>query len=363
MRILLYLTTVIVISLVGCSSFDEPVTTEGHITTVSRYITNEEACQIASEAFVNFDMEPMSRSSRTAFATLYRPTRSRSIEDSLFYIVNFTEGGFAIISTMRDSNNPVVAISDKGSFEEDGNENLQEYMDCLLTNGNLNKLPDSTKTVVDFKPDTVITYHDRFLPTLWGQRYPYNKYCPVLSDGTNAVVGCVAVAMGQVLAYHRRPESINGYALNWSEMLMAKKIYSLSSEGENCVARLLRECGRLVNMSYGTSSSAYTSDVPAVMKKLGFSNAVYHQDLEKCINSIKTEGPVQMRGPGHSWVADAAKVVVMKSKFLVEEKKEYYLHMNWGWNGSSDGYFIVYPGYNDNDVNGYNNLSYITGVN
>lgn len=118
------------------------------------------------------------------------------------------------------------------------------------------------------------------------------------------------MALGQVLAYHRRPDRINGYELNWREMLTSRQIYSLSETGINDVARLLRECGRLLNMNYGPESSAFTSDAPAVMKALGYPIYEYHQDLMRCIEALKTEGPVQMRGSGdeggHSWVADGA---------------------------------------------------------
>lgn len=366
MRKLFFIITAFVISLAGCSTFEEPAMEGKSQKQDSRFISGAEACQIATKAFVDFRMEPVSRSSRTAFASLYRPSdRSRSISDTLFYIVNFTEGGFAVVSADRYAKDRIIGISDKGHFEEEGNECLKEYMDYAIWNYPIwrdSMKPHSRDSTLTIPVDTVITYHDRFLPTLWAQGYPYNKYCPVLSNGSHAAVGCVAVAMGQVLAYHRRPEKINGYVMKWSEMLTSQQIYSVSATGEDCIAHLLSECGKLVNMNYGTSSGAYTSDVPEALKKLGFMNAEYHQDLSRCIESLKSEGPVQMRGPGHSWVTDGAKILVMKSPFFSDTTTENYLHMNWGWGGSSDGYFLVKPEYNENNVLGYNYLSYITGV-
>jgi hypothetical protein len=42
----------------------------------------------------------------------------------------------------------------------------------------------------------------------WHQRAPYNQFCPVDAHGSRTVVGCVAVAIGQILDYWRFPRSL-----------------------------------------------------------------------------------------------------------------------------------------------------------
>lgn len=367
-KILLFISLVLVFA-VGCTTFDEPSAAPDALMPEGRYLSNSEACDVASKAFEDFFKEtPVSRSSRTAFATLYRNTRSRVGEDTMFYIVNFNEGGFAVIVAERNATTQILAISDKGSFTEDGNECLQEYMD--ITSDLRPWVRDTTKWTPDTMPsdlikiDTVIIYHDRFLPTIWGQDSPYNKFCPILNNGRNAPAGCTPVAMAQVLAYHRRPESINGYPLYWMDMLTSPEIYYLSPTGKDYVARLIRECGSLLETIYDTNSFTITDFfiIPA-FKSLGYNNAEYHQDLSKCINSIKTDGPVLMWGTGHAWVAQGAKILVRKFEMPFEDDIQYYLHMNWGWNGCGDGYYLVKPGYDDNEIMGFKNFNYVTGVN
>lgn len=50
--------------------------------------------------------------------------------------------------------------------------------------------------------------------TLWHQNTPFNNDCPWRS-GVRAKAGCGAIAMAQIVAYHRYPKIIDGYAYNW----------------------------------------------------------------------------------------------------------------------------------------------------
>ncbi len=370
MRTFFLFVTILVVTLVSCSSYEEPVFGKSEQQSSNKFLSNSEACIIASKAFADFGFEPQSRTARTAFASLYRPSfPSRSMEDTTFYVVNFSEGGFAIVSADRSSNNPIIAISDEGQFHEDGDENVQFYMN--YASDRFGPIRDSTKTIVQkLHVDTVITYHDRFMPTLWSQLDPYNRYCPILPNGEKAAAGCVPVAMGQTMAFHRRPTSINGYNLDWEQILCSKFLNKTTSEGVEGGAHLLHELGKMLNVTYSEyGTSAYMPDAVDVFKELGYPDAEYGSDLMKCIETLKLHGPVPVRGykpgerSGHAWVADAAKILLLKTAFsLSPDVTEYYLHMNWGAAGGNNGYFLVNPEYNNNDIDGHNYLDYITGV-
>lgn len=371
MRSIVYLIGLLLIMLVGCSSYEEPMEKSVEENSLGRYLTNSEACEIASQAFADFGFEPQSRNPRTAFASLLRlGDGSRSAEDTTFYVVNFMEGGFVVISADRNVINPIYAISDEGQFSQE-DENVQFFMS--RTTGGFHRY-DSIKTIVNpqrFQLDTIITYHDRFLPTLWSQGAKYNKFCPILSNGDTAAVGCVAVAMGQTLAYHRRPASIHGYELNWESILASKNLNLCEWSAIDQAAHLLRELGTMLNMSYtemGSAASMYKAT--SVFKELGFSNVEYGHDLMKCIESLKLDGPVPMDGYksgeryGHAWVADAAKILLIKHRIsIIADVTEYYLHINWGAAGSNNGYYWVSSDYMQNDILGHNAFYYITGIN
>jgi len=52
------------------------------------------------------------------------------------------------------------------------------------------------------------------LTTTWDQSSPYNNYCP-WGDGGRCVVGCVATAAAQIMAYHQWPEAGYGSYTYW----------------------------------------------------------------------------------------------------------------------------------------------------
>jgi PKD repeat protein len=52
------------------------------------------------------------------------------------------------------------------------------------------------------------------LTSSWDQNAPYNNYCP-MGDGGRCVVGCVATAAAQIMAYHRWPEAGYGSHTYW----------------------------------------------------------------------------------------------------------------------------------------------------
>lgn len=95
----------------------------------------------------------------------------------------------------------------------------------------------------------------------WGQGSPYNALCP-----ENLRVGCVAVAMGQIMHFWKHPVQGTGShsysdgthacsadfgntTYNWSAMP------NTCSSSNNAVATLLYHCGVAVEMEYATNLS------------------------------------------------------------------------------------------------------------
>lgn len=214
---------------------------------------------------------------------------------------------------------------------------------------------------------TVATARPQRLPILplvatrWNQGTPYNDLCPVYGT-ERTVTGCVATAMAQILRYWKYPAKGNGsnsYVYNgitnsfdfgattfdWDNMTHC---YSSSSTPVQCsaVATLMRACGVAVNMMYNVSSAggsgAYSKDVvPALVKYMGYAPSTVFEsrpnyglyEWEDMVYSSLQHGcPVYYAGHGsaggHAFVVDGY-------------EGDGYFHLNWGWGGSSDGYFLL----------------------
>ncbi len=197
------------------------------------------------------------------------------------------------------------------------------------------------------------------LATAWDQGKPYNQYCPAI-NGEQTVTGCVATAMAQVMYYHQWPVSSvpaiscawNGQTLTspsttlaWNTML---KSYngSYTTAQASAVARLMQLAGYSVNMKYGVastggSSANYVDARNALVTTFGYDVGAeliyrdYYSDAEwegMVYDDLKNVGPVLYEGrdatEGHAFVCDGYDG---NGKF----------HINWGWGGSSDGYFAL----------------------
>jgi len=118
------------------------------------------------------------------------------------------------------------------------------------------------------------------------------------------------------------------------------------TSANNAVATLMYHCGVSVDMNYGVSatggSGAYHTDVVTALKTyFGYSSGVkrelrssYSQSqwISLLKNELNAGRPIQYAGygsgGGHSFVCDGY------------DNNDFF-HFNWGWGGSSDGYFSV----------------------
>lgn len=310
--------------------------------------------------------------------------------DTLFYIFAGSDGGFAIISADDavqpvlgySKTSPVCEVSSNKSFARQLNRYAEiisikkktaERSRRLMSDGRL--FAESDSVVIDSVPidsvvvdtvlldsipvDTIVAVDTikpiQLITSVWGQNTPYMDSCPTY-------VGCVAVAMGQIMRYHKWPEKGRGWhkyipnenpeygwlsanfgatTYNWN--LMPDRLRSRSSIAEKrAVQQMLYHVGVAVNMSYtedGSGSSEYT----AAMALCAYFN-YNHETIKVCaadeytadewIALIKSEidagRPVLYSGTttdeGHAWVVDGYDA-------------NDYLHVNWGWDGDFDGYF------------------------
>ncbi len=207
------------------------------------------------------------------------------------------------------------------------------------------------------------------LTSKWNQNRYYNYFCPQDPEspaGYDGRVpnGCVAVAMSQIMFYYRYPESGTSSHTNYSEygnfhVNFAQQHYDYTamcdqlSYYNNEVAKLIFHCGTAVNMGYGpTGSGAYSQDVPDAMAtyfKYSPEAQFHHKDYNSSTWHTMLKADLDARRPiyysgyseegGHAFVCDGY-------------NSDDYFHFNFGWGGSSNGYYSTSSS-DDNAVGGY----------
>lgn len=214
----------------------------------------------------------------------------------------------------------------------------------------------------------------------WGQRSPYNMYCPYIDNSTeHSATGCVATAVAQLMSIYRHPSSYNGYSFNWQKMNMLTAGNTSDSEAASQVARLMQQLGLSHNldMDYGYLSGAPSENIPRTLENFGYTNGGQFVDYSttEIVNELSSGNYVLISGfafrtavksnilgirvnddydysNGHQWLAHG----LMKGKLTIDtyigvdfNKAEYvstevenywYILCNMGWNGSCDGYYL-----------------------
>lgn len=121
------------------------------------------------------------------------------------YAFNVQGGGFALVCT-GNGNTAVAGYSDSGSLDVD---NVPEAMKTWLTGYQAVMASSSLATKEPGWEGPSVTPVAPLIKTQWGQSAPYNCKCP--SDGKQtAIVGCVPVALAQVLNYYHQNQKGGG---------------------------------------------------------------------------------------------------------------------------------------------------------
>lgn len=196
-------------------------------------------------------------------------------------------------------------------------------------------------------------YVPPLLGTSWSQGCPYDLNTPNLSCSDNcghALTGCVATATAQVLRYFQHPA---GYS--WSSMPASPTCNACTAETD--LSRLMSDVGAAVGMNYGCNSSgADFANVRPALFHFSYYASQGSYDLNIVENEHFNGRPVLHdgftaescflfwcwpSGVGHAWVSDGFE------RYSSCTDRSDYLHLNWGWGGAYDGYYLTF------DVAGY----------
>jgi hypothetical protein len=340
--------------------------------------TSIEASKLASQ-FVTTSVNGLSKgpsstvSSLTLTYTSLNKSTSKNGSGALYYVFDKgSDNGYVIVSG-DDRAKTILGYSDSGHFDFTAlPANMKDWL--VSYENEIRNLPDTVLRSVTFSEPTVskvkaeetgsfLTAISPLLGSIkWDQGSPYNDLCPVVDsiNGGKAVTGCVATGMAQVMRYHKWPvqgTGSNSYTtatlkiplsldfsntiFDWDNMT---ETYSSSSTvaQKSAVANLMYNCGVAVSMNYNTSSGANTEAMAIALKtNFGYDANLQHYSRDyfnraEWVNLLKIElnasRPVLYRGntndAGHLFVCDG-----YDSNDL--------FHFNWGWGGSSNGYFQI----------------------
>ena len=283
----------------------------------------------------------------------------KAANSSAYYVFNSdrASGGYVIVA--GDDRVPaVLGYSDNGTLDmNDLPEALQDWLEGYAAQ--IAALDEGGTVATHVKALGPIA---PLMRSQWSQNAPYNALFPVVESSERAVVGCVATAMAQVMYYWKWPArpymaipayvtktlSIDMPALpiidfNWSAMRDTYDTDDLNSAGAQAASRLSLYCAQSVQMDYQkNTSSASTTDVPyAMFLYFDYASTVHtlqrrfftSEEWENVIlKELTARRPVIYRGRkltgGHAFVCDGYDGNGM-------------FHINWGWNGKSNGYFLL----------------------
>ena len=317
------------------------------------------ARQVADNFFSSAASRLPSRDGESVIRLAYTAPEGR-----FFVFDRGAHGGFVIVS--GDDRLPqVLGYGAEGDFSSpDLPPALQywmEYMDRQIA------FLQAHDDVPVHRPVPRATAVGPLLKSQWNQSTPYNNYCPSYGGGQRAVTGCVATATAQVMYYHQWPPVGRGshsYVCNinndYTEFVelsadfsqsvyrwdLMQDTYDENSSEEACdaVARLMSDVGISMDMTYGSNSGASEDDALMALKRyFGYSGKGYklNRDIygadewdQLLIDEISKGRPILYGGkqdnrhPGHEFVVDGFDT-------------EGYYHINWGWSGREDGFFLL----------------------
>jgi hypothetical protein len=293
-----------------------------------------------------------------------------SAEAGFSNVYVFTTENSFILMAANDCVQPILGYSLNGRFDYENmpiNKRawIQEYSDQIQSAID-NQVVASSEVRQQWKDlaegmmtrDRAVTAVSPLIQTQWDQDSPYNYYCP-----SNTVTGCVATAMAQVMKYWNYPThgigshsythatygvqsaDFQNTTYNWSSMINSYS-GSYNNTQKEAVATLMYHCGVSVDMDYdiadnGGSSAAADAPVDALKNYFNYSSSTqyYSRSLFEdatWLSMLKSEldqsRPVFYHGRssagGHAFIFDGY-------------NSSNYFHVNWGWGGFCDEYYLV----------------------
>ena len=322
-------------------------------TTWAAPVNENQARNIAASFMANHSM----RSTSLRMAHKAPMVKTAGADNAAYYVFTGNQGGYVIVA--GDDRAPaVLGYSDNGTFDS---QNMPEAMQYLLE-GYAAQIEALATYAKPAHPLTSAPAIRPLVTASWSQNSPYNALLPMLNNGKQAVAGCVATALAQVLYYWKEParptSAIPAYTsqalqiympqlepvdFNWTAMQDTYLSNDTESDGARAAAQLTLYCDQVMTMDfqYGVSG-AMTSRIPnAISTYFGYKRNAHCEYRE----NFSTQGWTDLI---YSELAQGRPVIYSGSKassghaFICDGYDGQGLfHINWGWDGMSNGYYLL----------------------
>lgn len=293
-----------------------------------------------------------------------------SVQDATFYVFNREDADGFVVVAGDDVVYPILGYGMQQLFEKDSMpSNLRGWFESYQRQINWireNK-PEVSKDVTaawnEVRQGKMQLKSTGTLLTtvLWDQMTPYNNLCPVVNS-QRTPTGCVATSTAIAMQYHKWPDVGQGshsytsqtYNLSlsatfdtpyqWDNMPSTYTAGQYTTEQAQNVATLMYDCGVFSEMNYapGNSGALTLTAAQGLVNYMKYDKSLhvlqrdnYQKDEWEAIikGELDDNRPVVYGGEndqkeGHQFIIDGY------------NDADYY-HVNWGWSGLANGYYLL----------------------
>ncbi|MBQ2364123.1 MAG: C10 family peptidase [Alistipes sp.] len=291
-------------------------------------------------------------------------TRSAN-EAPTFYVVTSESGSGFVIVAGDDAITPILAYSTH--YPAPSTEVLPpnfkgwlRYVDSAVRYAREHNIIADKATAEKWSEEYQPVAATMLNTARWHQTTPYNNECPIDGDA-HSLTGCTQTALATIMYHNRWPERAKGvteayttmgglevpardlnHAYDWENMLESYVEGEYNDTQAKAVAVLMADIGHAFKANYTATDTGAFPDMLTLYHKFGYSPAsniairkIYSDSYWKELlrNEIDANRPIfyagyTSDGAGHAFVLDG-----------VDEND--YFHVNWGWGGYYDGFFLI----------------------
>lgn len=267
--------------------------------------------------------------------------------NNTIYAFNSSDGNFVI--TSADDLAPAVLAYGPGQFKEKEMNDGVKYMIGLYNTAVANAIATGKSLSMTSVSEDV---YEPLITTKWGQSEPYNNDCPLVegSETQHCVTGCVPLSLSMIAHYYQ-----HGGNYNYSLIQTAYDFYmnddgtydwlKYTEESAKEMTRLISDIGKGINVTYGADATGGRpiEGINYLIDNFGYDRGAKHiyrslvkddEEWQKIIlEELKAKRPVEYDASsaafgGHAFICDGY------------DGKGYF-HINWGWYGQSNGYYLL----------------------
>lgn len=192
--------------------------------------------------------------------------------------------------------------------------------------------------------------HGPYILTRWKQDGEYAAFTP-----DNALLGCWSVAFAQVLAFHKLSPSgkvnyttMSGEMINqdfndpvkWERIINSVDSGTLSEYSQE-TAKYCYQVATVLQKDFGTGEYKDISVVPEEV------SIHYRCDVQKADSDLvsKIRSEIHFGRPVIAYFNDILAIKIVRNGHVVvldgaaDSNNNFYVHLNCGWGGNSDGWF------------------------